>query len=182
MITATSKILDLLEPNTKAKNAVRAVWLRGFAADELKIEWRYVEHLILNDLAHFSRSFWMAQLHIGAVTCSKFDKWLLAAGLDWKKPNLEIGSEFLPLFHIERLQMNKVMVGLKCPKCQRAFFLPDLKSVIEANNTTMNCGHKDCNELILVREGTAYQFHQYMHQQDPRWPADGSRTGYVTIE
>jgi hypothetical protein len=124
----------------------------------------------------------MAQKNIGAVTCSKFDKWLIEAGLDWESPNLEISSEFLPLLHIERPQMNKVMVGVKCPKCQQAFFLPDLKSVSDADNSTMNCAHEQCRELILVRKGTAYRFHQYMHEQDPRWPADGSGTGYVTLE
>lgn len=76
--------------------------------------------------------------------------------------------------------MNKVMVGLKCPKCQQAFFLPDIATIAEVNGSTMDCPH--CQELILVRRGTAYRFHQYMHEQDPRWPADGSGTGHVTLE
>ncbi len=78
--------------------------------------------------------------------------------------------------------MNKVMVGLKCPKCQQAFFLPDIPTVAEVNGSTMDCPHESCQELIIVRKGVAYRFHQYMHEQDPRWPADGSGTGHVTLE
>ena len=76
--------------------------------------------------------------------------------------------------------MNKVMVGFKCPKCQQPSFLPDIATVDEVNGSTMYCTH--CQELILVRRGTAYPFHQYMHEQDPRWPADGKGTGHVTLE
>lgn len=25
-------------------------------------------------------------------------------------------------------------------------------------------------------------FHRYLHQQDPRWPADGAGTGYIEFE
>lgn len=78
--------------------------------------------------------------------------------------------------------MHKVMVGVKCPKCQQAFFLPDVKSVSEVDNCSLSCSHENCRELILVRKGIAYSFHQYLHEQDPRWPANGSGTGHVTLE
>lgn len=57
---------------------------------------------------------------------------------------------------------------------------------------TTDCGV--CGELLIIPAGQfmgqdlhavpfavhAPLFHRYLNQQDPRWPADGAGTGYIT--
>ncbi len=73
------------------------------------------------------------------------------------------------------MKTEKIRLGGKCPKCDKAFFF-DEKEL--PKSFTTDC---DCGETLLIEDGVIYPFHEKMHQEDPRWPADGKNTGTIKI-
>ena len=70
----------------------------------------------------------------------------------------------------------KIRASFECPLCGKNCFF-DLE---DANsNFSTNCVH--CGELLLANDGEVYPFHQKLHEEDPRWPADGKGTGCLTM-
>lgn len=66
---------------------------------------------------------------------------------------------------------------VKCPQCSQLFDI-EIDSIAEAESCTLDCPH--CNILLLCKGGELKPFHQTLHEQDPRWPADGGNTGFIT--
>jgi endogenous inhibitor of DNA gyrase (YacG/DUF329 family) len=68
------------------------------------------------------------------------------------------------------------MVTLKCPMCQGDLTWDrSEKELVGATTDCPTCGA----DLILVVQ--AIDFHQWMHEQNPQWPADGKGTGKITL-
>jgi len=66
-------------------------------------------------------------------------------------------------------------------------------SVEELRGSTMNCKGRGgngmrCNKLIIFPADATYpqctrarDFHAWMHEANPEWPADGHGTGWVEV-
>lgn len=82
---------------------------------------------------------------------------------------------------IKRQRVNELkrrFVRVKCTECGYVGSLIGHTHKRTANGTA-NCGK--CGMLLLIERGKAYNFHQYMHAQDKRWPADGANTYSVEV-
>lgn len=65
-----------------------------------------------------------------------------------------------------------------CPNCNGEFQVN--ASTEDVNACTCDCPHCDS---LLVFEGTVLKdFHKYMHSFDERWPEDGKKTSYITLD
>jgi hypothetical protein len=60
-----------------------------------------------------------------------------------------------------------------CPGCNKGF-------TVFGDSGTGDCPH--CNLLVLIENDKIYDFHKKLHEEDPRWPADGKGTGYIEIK
>lgn len=69
------------------------------------------------------------------------------------------------------------MVVIVCPKCDGTSKCAAIDDIAEAEDATMDCAR--CSALLVVKEGKVLDFHAWMHEQDERWPIDGSGTGFV---
>lgn len=65
---------------------------------------------------------------------------------------------------------------MNCPECQYEF-----KDVFtkEEDGATLDC--PKCNALLIYKDGEIQNFHEWMHNRDKRWPADGKGTGYIEV-
>jgi len=53
----------------------------------------------------------------------------------------------------------------------------------EGRTFTYDCPHEGCGELCFhTEDGRFLLFHEAMNERDPRWPKDGSNTGYFDLE
>ena len=79
-------------------------------------------------------------------------------------------------------QRTKITCGVCEENWERPYPLPPNY----LDSCTLDCPH--CSALLILTSliklgvwdlwGTK-SFHTYMHEQDPRWPADGANTGYM---
>lgn len=74
------------------------------------------------------------------------------------------------------LKTTTIRASAVCPVCEQVFFFDG--AVV--SNCTSNCSH--CGALLLIDDNVVYPFHEKLHKDDPRWPADGTGTGFITIE
>ena len=65
-----------------------------------------------------------------------------------------------------------------CPACKKEFSTPN--TLQECEGATMDC--PNCNSLLLVKKGTAIDFHKAIHGECEEWPEDGKGTYSVGIE
>jgi len=49
----------------------------------------------------------------------------------------------------------------------------------EFANYTIDCS---CGKILIVVEDHFEDFHIHMNAKDPRWPVDGSNTGYIEVK
>lgn len=64
-----------------------------------------------------------------------------------------------------------------CPNCSKGF-----KVFNDSGATDYSCDCPNCQSLLMIKDGEAWDFHKKLNEIDPRWPADGKDTGYVTLE
>jgi hypothetical protein len=76
-----------------------------------------------------------------------------------------------------RIRMEEIQ--LLCPKCQKSFRVPDCFTRGDCEGCTMDCPH--CQALLIMDKGIVKDFHQKLHDEDPRWPADGKGAGYLEL-
>ena len=67
----------------------------------------------------------------------------------------------------------------KCPSCGQEFGIPSIESLAEAERATLDCPH--CETILIVKQGVLRDFHKYMHERNPEWPADGRNTGVISM-
>ena len=71
---------------------------------------------------------------------------------------------------------------MECPCCSNA--LDSKKYGLDSWNdaplsATLDC--YKCAALLLFEDRLLKDFHKEMHKEDPRWPEDGSGTGFVAF-
>ena len=71
------------------------------------------------------------------------------------------------------------MVNLTCPECSGTFGInsESVTTKEQVEGCTFDCPR--CSTLLVMCDGVVRNFHAAMHEQDTRWPADGSGTGYA---
>jgi len=65
-----------------------------------------------------------------------------------------------------------------CPKCNSGFAFPDM-TIEDVEGVTTDC--PNCDILLLVKDGSVYEFHKKLHDGDSRWPVDGNSANFVNI-
>lgn len=68
---------------------------------------------------------------------------------------------------------------MQCPNCKLTFDFDDDDLLIELEGCTCDCPH--CGSLLIIKHTHCLDFHQYIHSQDNRWPANGQGTGFIEI-
>lgn len=75
------------------------------------------------------------------------------------------------------MRCHPVRISVKCPACDKSSFLPPQVESVEG--CTCDCSH--CGEMLVTNKGMTYLFHEFMNNQDPRWPVDGKDTHFVEM-
>jgi ssDNA-binding Zn-finger/Zn-ribbon topoisomerase 1 len=66
-----------------------------------------------------------------------------------------------------------------CIKCNQDIVKATAEVMKEYEGATADCPH--CGALLIIKEGKFLDFHEYIHSENPKWPKDGERTGYIEI-
>ena len=67
----------------------------------------------------------------------------------------------------------------KCCNCSDTFNIPGVESLSDHEGATLDC--PACNAVLIIDDGILKDFHRFMNEGDPRWPADGKNTGVIEI-
>jgi hypothetical protein len=78
------------------------------------------------------------------------------------------------------LKSHPLRVSGKCPTCDQVFFI-NAPSVPES--FTLECANARCGELLLVRNGRVFVFHEALHaSSEGAWPKDGTGTAFIDLD
>lgn len=79
------------------------------------------------------------------------------------------------------MKSNPLRISVNCPCCDsHLFYDPNIRSMDDITGATTDCG--SCGKTIIVkRDYRAYDFNEWMHSEDTRWPVDGTSTGSITV-
>lgn len=69
-------------------------------------------------------------------------------------------------------------VRISCPDCGGRGLLKK-HQIIQLDGVTTDCGR--CGSLLIIKKDVAYNFHQWLHSREPRWPANGANTYSVEL-
>ena len=78
---------------------------------------------------------------------------------------------------ITKMKAHPVRISVKCPACDSNSFLPPQVESVEG--CTRDCAH--CGEILVVKDGLTYLFHEFMNAQCEDWPKNGKDTGFIDL-
>lgn len=77
-----------------------------------------------------------------------------------------------------KAEITKKLLTVTCPECGKRFKV-GAKNKNDANGATFDCKH--CDALLIMTNRRVRNFHEYMHEQLPQWPVDGSGTYFMEV-